>query len=304
MKKYLITGGAGFIGSHLARALLKLGKKVVVIDNFSTSALKNIGSEIKIYKTDIDDSAKIFKKEKPDVVFHLAGAINLRRDVADPLCVKDLNFLQRTKVILDACREFKVQKFIFVSSGGAIYENAKEIPTSENYLSHPASLYGLANLIIEKYIELYCNKNNLNFVLPRLSNVYGPGQWESGVIPSIIINLLKNQSPVINGLGNQTRDFIYIDDAVEALIVLAEKGKNEIYNVGTEKEVSLNEIFKLAKNITGAKVDATYKDSKVTETTKSAVDIKKIQKEFGWRPKTSIKEGLKNTIEYYAGKKV
>ena len=137
----------------------------------------------------------------------------------------------------------KVKRFVFVSSGGAIYENAGVIPTSEKYPASPSSLYALANLIIEKYIEIYCKNYNLDFTIARLSNVYGPGQWESGIIPSIIIKILKNESPVIYGTGKQTRDFIYIDDAVEALIMLAEKSKNGIYNIGTGKEISLNKVF-------------------------------------------------------------
>ena len=302
MKKYLITGGAGFIGTHLSGALLKFGHKVIVIDNFSTSKGKNNDSGIKIYKTDIDDIGaigKIFGKESPDAVIHLAGAINLRRNMADPLFKKDLDVLQRTENILDLCKKTKVKRFVFVSSGGAIYENAGVIPTPENYPASPSSLYALANLIIEKYIEIYCKNYNLDFTIARLSNVYGPGQWESGIIPSIIIKILKNESPVIYGTGKQTRDFIYIDDAVEALIMLAEKSKNGIYNIGTGKEISLNKVFETAKFFLGSKIKPIYKNLIIKESERSAMDIKKIKKELGWKPKTDFEKGLAKTIESF-----
>lgn len=307
MKKYLIIGGAGFIGSHLSEALSKKGHKVAVIDNFSTGAFAKNNHKIKTYKTNVDNLNEVedvFSKEKPDFVFHLAGAINLRRSDKDPLFVKDMNFLARTKIVLDVCRDFNVKKLIFISSGGAIYENAKIIPTPEDYLVHPASLYGLSNLVIEKYIQIYCDKHNLNFVIPRLSNVYGPRQWKSGVIPSIIINLLGKKPPVIFGRGDQTRDFIYIDDVVEALIILAEKGNKEIYNVGTDEETSLKKIFELVKgNLKLEKIGFATLSPMMDQLDRSALSIEKIKEEFGWRPKTSIKEGLAKTIEWYGKNK-
>ncbi|MEK6897161.1 MAG: NAD-dependent epimerase/dehydratase family protein, partial [Nanoarchaeota archaeon] len=165
MKKYLITGGIGFIGSHLSEALLKLGNEVVAIDDFSANAIEKIDSKIKIYKTGIENTGRIkeiFRKEKPDIVYHLAGVINLRRQIADPLFAKDLNFLRRIETILDACQKNRVKKIIFISSGGAIYENARMIPTPQDYPAHPVSLYGLANLILEKYIRSYCKEYGMD----------------------------------------------------------------------------------------------------------------------------------------------
>ena len=302
MKKYLIIGGAGFIGSHLSKRLLELGHEVVVIDDFSAGVKDRNNGKIKVYKTNIesrDKIIKLFKKEKPDFVYHLAGAINLRRQITDPLFKKDMDILERTDSILEPFRLSGAKKFIFISSGGAIYENADIIPTPENYPSSPLSLYGLANLMIEKYIEIYCKNYNLNFVIPRLSNVYGPMQWESGIIPSIIINVLDNKRPSINGNGKQTRDFMYIGDAVDALILLAEKGKNGIYNIGTGKEVSINEVFKIAKKLLNSQIGAEYNNLANQETERSALDIQKITKELGWRPKNDIKDGLTKTIEWY-----
>ena len=302
MKKIIIIGGAGFIGSHLSQAFSKLKHRVVIIDNFSTSAVKKPDSKFKVYNADAGNSVKInkiFKKEKPDIVFNLAGAINLRRQITDPLFIKASDILGKTKIVLDVCRKNRVKNMIFISSGGAIYENAKVIPTPECYLAHPTSLYGLASLMIEKFIELYCKNYDLSFTIPRLSNVYGPGQWESGIIPSLITKILKKESPIIYGKGTQTRDFIYIDDVIDALIVLAEKNENGIYNIGTGEETSLEEIFKLIENATGTKTSLIYRDSRTAETERSAIDIKRMEKKIGWHFKTNIEEGLLKTIKWY-----
>ena len=302
MKKYLITGGIGFIGSHLSEALLKLGNEVVAIDDFSANAIEKIDSKIKIYKTGIENTGRIkeiFRKEKPDIVYHLAGVINLRRQIADPLFAKDLNFLRRIETILDACQKNRVKKIIFISSGGAIYENARMIPTPQDYPAHPVSLYGLANLILEKYIRSYCKEYGMDFIILRLSNVYGPRQWISGIVPSLIIKFLKKESPIINGDGRQTRDFIYIDDAIRAFIIATEKAKTGIYNVGSGKEVSLNKIFELLKNISGLKIEPAYQDLKEEESKRSALNIEKIKKEFGWQPKINLKDGLSKTIKWF-----
>ncbi len=301
-KTILVIGGAGFIGSHLSEAFLNLGHRVIVIDNFSTSAIKKIGKTLKIYKTDIENInkvRKIFKKEKPDIVYHLAGAINLRRQITDPLFINSLNFLERTKIILDCCKENKVKKFIFLSSGGAIYDNAKIIPTPENYPAHPTSLYGLANLMIEEYIKLYDKEHRLDYTILRLSNVYGPRQWKTGIIPSIIIKLLKKEKPIIYGDGNQSIDFVYINDVISACILTISKGKKEIYNVGSGKDVSINKIFSMIKEILNLKIKPKYKKSTKEESRKSALDIRKIKKELGWQSKTSFKEGLLRTIERF-----
>ncbi|OGZ73386.1 MAG: hypothetical protein A2908_03330 [Candidatus Staskawiczbacteria bacterium RIFCSPLOWO2_01_FULL_38_12b] len=311
IKKHLVIGGAGFIGSHLSNALLAKGNKVIVIDSVPFKR-----AEIKAYTIHINDAKKVgrvFKKEKPDVVFHLAGAMSLRKSSQDSLFSKDFDFLYRTAIILDACKKYQVKKIVFVSSGGALYENANIIPTSEEYPVNPNSLYGIANLMMEKYIASYCTHNGIDFTIPRVSNAYGPRQWQTGFIPVAIIKMLKKESPVIYGSGKQTRDFVYIDDVVEALIILAQKSisrkatgnseisrdKNSIYNIGSGTETSLNEVLMLVKDLLGVKIEVNYKSPSMLETQRSVLDIKKIKKAFGWYPKTNIKKGLLQTIEWY-----
>lgn len=301
-KKILIIGGAGFIGSHLSEAFLKSGKKIIIIDDFSTAIVKNFSQAVKIYKINIENKnkvRKIFQKEKPKIVYHLAGAMNLRRQITDPLFISSLNILGRTKTILDCCLENKVKKIIFLSSGGAIYSNAKIIPTPESYPAHPTSLYGLANLIIEKYIEFYYKKYGLNYIVLRLSNVYGPRQMEDWIISSLIVNLLKKKRPIIYGDGKQTRDFVYVDDVVMACILAGKKGRRKIYNVASGKEVSLNNVFNLLKKMFNSKINPCYKKLKIKEVKRSILDIKKIKKELGWYPQTNLKDGLIKIIKCF-----
>lgn len=299
-KKILIIGGAGFIGSYLSETFLKMGRKIIVIDNFSSAVVKKFSRPVKIYKVDIENRAKvrkIFQKEKPEIVYHLAGAMNLRLGIENSLFMDNLNILGRIKAVLDYCAENKVKKIIFLSSGGAIYGDAKIIPTPENYPAHPTSLYGLANLMIEKYMDLYCKKYGLNYVVLRLSNVYGPGQLKSWIISSLINNLLEKKGPIIYGDGEQTRDFVYVGDVARACILADKKGRRKIYNVASGKDVSLNRVFNMIKKALNSKITPRYRKLKGKETRKSILSIEKIQKELGWQPKTGLKEGLFKTIE-------
>ncbi len=273
---------------------MEAGNKVVIAD-------KQSGTDV-----DLPGVAEaLFAKEKPDAVFHLAGPINLRKSPADALFVKDLDFLSRTARLLDACKKYHVKKIVFVSSGGAVYEEAAVIPTPEDYLVHPQSLYGLANLMVEKHLQLYGGNHGLPVTIVRLSNVYGPRQWESGFIPAMIIKMLQKEVPIMHGTGRQTRDFIYIDDVVEALTVLAGRGGSEIYNIGSGRETSLNDIFDMIKNILGLEITAIHGQPRAFafEVPRSAVAIKKMKKTFGWAPTTSLKAGLKKTIAYYKNAK-
>lgn len=297
MRKYLIIGGTGFIGSHLVDALAKRGDKVAVID-FND---KYLNPETEFFKLDVCDPKvlNVFKKEKPDIVYYLAGPINLRREINDPLFGKSLNILDSFKKILDYCCEFKTKKVVFLSSGGAIYSNAKIIPTTEKDLTQPNSLYGLANLILEKFLDEYYRKYKLNFIILRLSNIYGPRQWESGVVPSFIKQILENKSPVINGNGTQTRDFIYISDAVSALLIAGNSRKTGIFNIGSGGETSLNELFKKIAGILNKKIRPEYRFAAEEKVPRNALNWSKAKRELNWKPEVSLGEGLKKTIDWY-----
>lgn len=302
--RILITGGAGFIGSHLYESLTKNKNKVIIIDSFINRKRTSF-PRAKLYAVDIISPymKRIFKQERPDLVFHLAGPINLRKKITDPLFSTGLKTIDGFKKILDYSYHYQVKKIIFASSGGAIYENAKIIPTPESYPAHPMSLYGLANLFLEKLLKEYAEAYKLNFSILRLSNVYGPRQWRAGVIPSFIISILENKPLMITGDGTQTRDFIYIDDVVKAFILAANSKKNGVFNVGSSEETSIQKLIQKITEILDVKIKLKYISPKnIEETKRSALDISKIKEELNWEPRYSLEEGLKKTIEWFQTK--
>lgn len=304
--KLLITGGAGFIGSHLVDRLIKENHKVVVVDNLSTGRKENLNPKAKFYKIDICSPkiAQIFKKEKPEAVFHYAAQIDVRKSVEEPVQDAKINVLGSLNV-LENCREFKVKKFIFASTGGAIYGEADIIPTPENYLAVPLSPYGIAKLTIEKYLNYYYKVFGLPYVSLRLANAYGLRQnskGEAGVVAILCDKLLNNKRPVINGDGEQTRDFVFVDDVVGANLLALKKNITGIFNVGTTKETSVNEIFQKLKKTIEIKIEPEYRKTKKGDLKRSCLDCSKIKKELGWQPRYNLNEGLEKTILYFLKK--
>ncbi|MBA4321013.1 MAG: UDP-glucose 4-epimerase [Flavobacterium sp.] len=304
-KTILVTGGAGFIGSHLVDHLIKEGCKVIVIDNLSTGKKENLNQKAKFYKIDIRDkkNSQIFEKEKPKIVFHLAAQIDLRKSVEDPVGNASINILG-TLNLLENCKRFKIKKFIFTSTGGAMYGEANIIPTPENYPEQPLSPYGVEKLTIEKYLNYYYKVFGLPFVSLRLANVYGPRQdsrGEAGVVAIFIDKLLNNEVPTINGDGEQTRDFLCVDDAVEvAMLTLRNPvAENPIYNVGTAIETSVNNLYKLLIKKFQKNIQPKYAPAKTGEQRRSCLDYSKIKKDFGWQPKYNLEEGLEKTIQWF-----
>jgi UDP-glucose 4-epimerase len=300
-KTILVTGGAGFIGSHLVDRLIKKGHKVIIVDKLYSGRKKNFDPQAKFFRFDVQNTKifNIFKKEKPDIVYYLSGPINLRRRIDDPLFEKNLDILKGLKRFLDWSYISKVKKFVFVSSGGAIYSEAKIIPTSENHPVSTSSIYGLANLILEKLLEEYSKIYNLNFTILRLSNVYGSRQWKEGIIPSFIISLLKNEPPIINGNGKQTRDFIYIDDVIEAMLIVGIGKEVGIFNVGSGQEITIDKLYKKIAGILKKKIEPKYSFSQNIGAKRNALNCLKIKKIFNWKPKYSLDEGLKKTIKWF-----
>jgi len=321
-KKILVTGGAGFIGSHLVDALIERGYKVVVIDNLSTGKKENlnpaffkkskVSAKAKFYKVDICSPkvSEIFEKEKPEIVFHLAAQINVRKSVEDPISDAKTNIFGSLNIIKSFIREIGVQslehsrnsKFIFASSGGAIYGKAQKIPTPENYLPNPISPYGIAKLTIERYLKFYKETFGLNFVSLRFANVYGPRQdpkGEAGVISIFIDKILKRERPIIFGSGNQTRDFVFVEDVVSALLKATEyKGNKEFFNIGTGIETSINELEELISKIIDKKIQPKFEPAKPGDLKRSCLDISLAKKELKWKPKYNLKNGLKKTIKW------
>ena len=301
--KILITGGAGFIGSHLVDRLIKGGHQVVVIDNLSTGKKENLNKKAKFYKVDIQSPkiSQIFKKEKPEVVFHLAAQIDVGKSVENPIEDAKINILGSLN-ILESCQKSKVKKIIFASTGGAIYGEAKIISTPEDYPANPLSPYGIEKLTIEKYLDYYWKVFKIPYISLRLANVYGPRQnskGEAGVIAIFCDKMLCGKQPIIYGLGCQTRDFVFVDDVAEANILAMESKKIGIFNIGTEKETDINTIFEKIKKLIGVKCKKIHAPAKSGEQKRSCLDYTKAKKELSWQPKYSLENGLRETINYF-----
>jgi len=304
--KSLVTGGAGFIGSHLADRLIGDGHQVVVIDNLSTGKRENLNPKAKFYKIDICSSriSQIFRKEKPEIVFHYAAQIDVRKSVESPIEDAKINILG-TLNLLENCKKYKVKKFIFASTGGAIYGDAGIIPTPENYPEFPLSPYGIEKLVAEKYLNYYYKVSGLPYIALRLANVYGlrqNSQGEAGVIAIFCDKMLSKKQPIINGSGRQTRDFVFVGDVVEANILALKKNKIGIFNIGTAKETNVNTIFKKLKELTGSKCKEIHGPALLGEQKRSCLNFLKAKKELGWKPKYSLDKGLNKTMEWFRNK--
>lgn len=303
MAKILVTGGAGFIGSHLVDGLVDKENQVSIIDNLSTGKIENINPKTTFHNADICDAAVdgIFQKEKPEIVFHLAAQIDVRKSVADPLADAQTNILGSLNII-ETARRHNVKKIIFTSTGGAIYGDADVVPTPETYRELPLSPYGIAKLSIEKYLYYYGAVFGLRYAVLRLANVYGPRQnskGEAGVVAIFCDKMLAGQQPVINGAGRQTRDFVYVDDVVAAETAALRVKKNGTYNIGTGKETNINGIFKQLNRLLGSNFKMAHAPAKPGEQKRSCLDIAKAKKELGWQPEHGVEDGLKKTAEWF-----
>jgi len=304
MKKVLVIGGAGFIGSHVVDALVKKGLETAVIDNLSSGNKENLNKKSKFYEVDIKDEkiSHIFDREKPDYVFHLAAQINVRKSIENPIEDADINILGSLN-ILNNCVKNKIKKIIFSSSGGAIYGDDVKIPTSENEKEKPISPYGIAKLTVENYLEFFKRVDGLDYVALRYANVYGPRQnskGEAGVIAIFIDNLLNNGKIIINGSGGQTRDYIYVKDIAKANLLALKL--NGIFNVGTGIETNINELYKKIKNIMKVNVKLEHGEAIKGEQMRSCLDYSKIKKKE-WDFDYDLDKGLKETVAYFQNKK-
>lgn len=303
--KILVTGGAGFIGSHLTDALIAKGHIVVVIDNLSTGSRKNVNPKAKFLKADLADHKKIekiIKKEKPEVIFHLAAQMSVQESVKNPVFDAENNILASFNLI-NLAKKYSVKKFIFASTGGAIYGDTKNRPTPETEKEWPLSPYGIAKLSVDKFLN-YCQKiHGLNFVSLRYANVYGPRQnphGEAGVIAIFLNRMLARKQPVTNGDGEQTRDYVYVGDVVNAnLLALKNFKKTGIYNVGTGKETNVNDLFGEINKRFGGNFKEVHGPAKPGEQKTSCLSFARMKKDFGWKPKVDFKKGIKKTYEWF-----
>ncbi len=299
----LVTGGAGFIGSHIVDSYIAENHNVIVIDNLSTGKIENINPKANFYKIDInsDELEAVFQNYQIDVINHHAAQIDVRVSVDDPIFDASVNIVGSLK-LYELARKYRVKKIIFASSGGAIYGEQIYFPADEEHPLAPCSPYGITKLTNEKYLFYYHTVHNIDFVSLRYSNVYGPRQnpfGEAGVVAIFIKKMLLGEQPIIHGDGNNTRDFVYVSDIVQANLIALGSNIKGVFNVGTGIEHNVNYIFKKLKELTNSNASEFHGPPKIGEQRRSVLSYEKFKKQTGWEPKINLDEGLKLTVDYF-----
>jgi UDP-glucose 4-epimerase len=301
--KVLVTGGAGFIGSHLVDRLILEGHEVVVVDNLSTGKRRNLNRAARFFKLDIQSSGleRVLRNERPHMVMHLAAQMDVRKSVEDPMFDAQVNVLGTLNVLQQSIKH-GVRKVVFSSSGGAIYGEQEIYPAPESHVTRPLSPYGVSKLCGEQYLSYYQRVNGLQIVSLRYANVYGPRQdpeGEAGVVAIFIQKLLNNEQAIVNGNGRQTRDFVYVEDVVEANLAAMGQDIQGTYNVGTGEETSVNDLLGILVRHTNSTCKEVHGPAKGGEQARSVIDSGKLRQELSWESRTELSEGLKRTVDYF-----
>lgn len=303
--KVLVTGGAGFIGSHIADRFLEAGHEVVVLDDLSTGHVEHLPAKARFYQMDLSSPwlDELFRIERPDAVAHQAAQASVRISVDDPVFDATVN-VAGTVALLQASVRHGVRRFLFASTGGAIYGDTEAIPTPEDAPALPVSPYGAAKLTAEVYLRTFHALHGLPYAALRYANVYGPRQdphGEAGVVAIFSQRLLAGEIARINGDGKQTRDFVYVGDVAAANLLALTSDAVGSFNVGTGVETDINWIFEIIKRLSGSGQAEEHAPAKAGEQRRSVVDSSKIAKVMGWQPRTGLEEGLRQTVQYFRG---
>jgi UDP-glucose 4-epimerase len=301
--KVLVTGGAGFIGSHVADRLVADSHDVVILDDLSTGHVDHLQANARFYQMDLHSPwiDELFRIERPEAVVHQAAQASVRRSVEDPVFDASVNVLG-TAALLQASAHHGVRRFLFASTGGALYGDADVTPTPEDYPTLPVSHYGASKLAAEVYLRTFHAMHGLSYAALRYANVYGPRQdphGEAGVVAIFTRRLLSGEKARINGDGKQTRDFVYVGDVAEANARALVSDAVGSFNVGTGIETDISTIFQLLKRLTGSSQPEEHGPPLPGEQRRSVVDARKIEKALGWNPKTSLQAGLDATVQYF-----
>ena len=304
--KIIVTGGAGFIASHITDAYIKAGNRVVVIDNLSKGLRKNVNRKAKFYKADITDLAsmeKIFAKERPEIVNHHAAIAEVERSVRDPIPTLTTNVLGTVNILLafgHHGRGGARRKFIFSSTGGAMYGDPKHVPVDEGAPSDPLSPYGLSKQLAEGAITFYAKQFGFNYFIFRYANVFGPRQnprGEAGIV-AIFGALMKNgQAPTIFGDGTKERDYVYVGDVAAANLAALRHGRNTIVNIGRGKTIADRRMFEAIAHEVGFKGKPIYAPYRPGEIYRISLDAKKAKRILGWKPKMGLEEGIREAVK-------
>jgi len=293
----LVTGGAGFIGSHIADALIARGDRITLVDDLSTGSRANVNPRAELRVMDVRDAAV----DGVDGVVHQAAQVDLRKSVADPASDADVNVVASVR-LLEAAAGAGVKRFVFASTGGAIYGEPREVPQTEEHPANPLSPYGCAKLAVEHYLHYFREVRGLSCVALRYANVYGPRQnakGEAGVVAIFAPHLLADEDVTINGSGEQTRDFVYVDDVVAANLAALDGGFGGAYNVGTGVETSINELHAKMARIAGAAKPPRHAPAKLGEQMRSVLDGSRLRTLAKLPEPLPLDEGLRRTLEWF-----
>jgi len=304
--KALVTGGAGFIGSHVAEVLIAAGHDVTIADDFSTGKKKNVPPEASVAKIDVRDPniATLFEKKRFDAVFHLAAQIDVRKSMQDPFFDASVNILGTLR-LLECCRTYHVKKFIFTSSGGVMYGECPQ-PALEDDAALPVSPYGFSKACAERYVRFYGDTFGLTYVILRYGNVYGPRQdphGEAGVVAIFIGKVLAKETATIYGTGKQERDYVFVGDVAAANVAALQSAQNGLYNIGTGIATSVNTLYSSLAKLEKFERAGIYAPARAGELERSVLNITRARKELGWSPNVSLQSGLAQTLEYFRHEK-
>ncbi len=302
--RILVTGGAGFIGSHVVDLCIRQGHKVAVVDDLSTGQRGNLNQAADFFQVDIRDKEalqQVFSKVRPEIIIHHATQVNERHSVNNPHDDAQVNILGSINV-LECAREVGARKVIYSSSGGTVYGEPEILPCSENHPIQPLCPYGASKYIVEHYLHIYHMNYGLNYTVLRYGNVFGPRQdpqGEAGVVAIFAKMMLYGKTPIIFGSGNQVRDYVYVEDCARANVLALHKGDGRVYNIGTGVPTSVNQIFNALKPLTKFIGDPRYDPPKKGETFRIYLDINRAQQELGWQPAVNLDEGLLRTVQAF-----
>lgn len=304
--RIMVTGGAGFIASQVAQAYVDKGHEVLVLDNLSSGKKENVpaGARFVFGEVGSETAVEAIRTFRPEILNHHAAQINVRKSVADPAFDAKENILSAL-VLLEAARVHGVSKVIFSSSGGAGYGEQDYFPADEKHPLRPVSPYGVAKVSVELYLHFYRVQYGLGYTALRYSNVYGPRQdphGEAGVVAIFCERLLKGQTAVINGDGEQTRDYVYVGDVVRANLAALSRGEGLSINVGTGVETDVNTLFRKLRDLSGSRQEEIHGPGMAGEQRRSVIENLLASHELGWYPEVSLDEGLAFTLAYFRDK--
>lgn len=303
MAKILVTGGAGFIGSHVVDTYINAGHDVVVVDNLSTGRRENVNPAASFHEADIRDEklAEIFARERPDVVNHHAAQASVPLSVAWPAYDAEVNVLGSLN-LLEQARQHGVQRVIYASTGGAVYGEPQYLPCDEAHPIRPLSPYGASKHAVEHYLQLYQQLHGLGYTILRYANVYGPRQdphGEAGVVSIFTDRMLAGEPATVHGDGLQERDFVYVGDCARANLAALEQGRDGIYNVGTGTGTTINDLFDRLAALTGYSHPHQHGPERLGDIYRSFLSAELAARELGWQPVYTLEQGLRETVDYF-----